>query len=102
MADIRLLSNVDENATSPRRFRVASAGGVNVYAVYQSLGGGTLNIYECPDETIRPNLPVYTSVSGEPVHLNVTPGSFLLGELVGATNPQGVTLGVRTMSLDNV
>lgn len=101
MADIRLLSNVSEDAVSDRRFRVAAEGGVNVYAVFQSLGGGTLNIYECPDEVIRPNLPVYSSTTGEPQHLNVTPGSFLLGELVGATDPQGVTFGVRTMGLDN-
>ena len=102
MPDIRLLANVQDNATSPKRFRVGVEGGANVYAVYDSLGGGTLNIYECPDETIRPNLPVYSSTTGEPMHLNVSPGSFLIGELIGATNPVNVTLGVRTLGLENV
>jgi hypothetical protein len=101
MPDIRLLSNVNDNAVSPRRWMVASDGGVNVYAAYESLGGGTLNIYECPDETVKPNLPVYSSTTGEPMHLNVSAGSYLLGELVGATNPQGVTFGVRTLSKEN-
>lgn len=102
MPDIRLLNNVNQNATSLKRYRVAEAGGVNVYAAYESLGGGTLNIYECPDEALKPNLPVYSSTTGEPMHLNVSPGSFLLGELTGATNPESVILGVRTLSKENV
>lgn len=102
MPDIRLLNGVNDNATSLRRWRVAHRGGVNVYAAYDSLGGGTLNIYECPDEAMKPNLPVYSSATGEPMHLRVTPGSYLLGELSGAVNPENVILGVRTHSDDNV
>jgi len=94
MTDIRLLNNVSADATSPSRGFVASEGGVNVYASYSSLGGGTLNIYECPDETLTPNQPVYTSTDGAPEHLNVAKGSFLLGELTGSTSPSAVHLGV--------
>lgn len=101
MTDIRLLDNVDQDAKTMSPAVVSSSGGVNVYAAYDSLGGGTLSIYETPDKSVMPNLPVYSSATGEPMHLNVTPGSYLIGELSGATNAQGVILGVTTMALGN-
>lgn len=101
MSDLRLLSEVNDNAVSSQRIRVSQSGGVNVYAAFTSLGGGTLNIYECPDQTLKPNEPVYSSTTGEPAHLDVAEGSFLLGELTGATNPSEVTLGARTMGEDD-
>lgn len=99
MTDIRLLNNVDEDARTMAPAVVATSGGVNVYAAYESLGGGTLSIYETPDKSVMPNLPVYSSATGEPMHLNVTPGSYLIGELAGSTNAKGVVLGVTTMAV---
>lgn len=97
MPDLRLLDNISANGQTSYRLQVEGKGGVNTYAYAASLGGGTLNIYECPDRSIKPNLPIYSSTTGEPKHLNVAQGSFLLGELVGATSPSNVTLGVRTL-----
>ncbi len=97
MTDIRLLDGVNADAESSARLKVGGEGGVNVYASFTSLGGGTLNIYECPNLDLKPNQPVYSSTTGAPEHLNVSKDSYLLGELTGATSPSDVVLGVTTL-----
>jgi len=97
MTDIKLLSNVNADSETAIPPQVGERGGVNVYAKFTSLGGGTLNIYECPTSGFKPNVPIYTSETGEPQHLNVAISSWLVGELIGATNPSSVTLGVMTL-----
>ena len=101
MTDIKLLSSVSADTETAIPIQVGERGGVNVYAKFTSLGGGTLNIYECPKPNVKPNVPVYTSETGEPQHLNVAIGSWLVGELTGATSPTGVTLGVITLGDDD-
>jgi hypothetical protein len=100
MTDIRLLDSASSDTITALPVQVGERGGVNVYASYASLGGGTLNIYECPRADLKPNVPVYSSASGEPQHLNVAIESWLLGELVGSTSPSNVTLGVVTLGED--
>jgi hypothetical protein len=100
MTDIRLLTNESADTVTALPVQVGERGGVNVYASFTSLGGGTLNIYECPRQDLKPNVPVYSSASGEPQHLNVAIDSWLLGELVGSTAASDVTLGVVTLGED--
>lgn len=99
MTDIRLLDKVNADTETASPSVVSAFGGVNVYSAFDSLGGGTLNIYETPDPAIKPKVPIYSSTTGEPKHLNVTPGSYMIGELIGATNPANVTLGVMTRAI---
>jgi len=98
--DIRLINNASADTDTSIPILVGSKGGVNVYSRFTSLGGGTLNIYECPNKDLKPNQAVYTSATGEAKHLNVSKGSYLVGELTGSTAASNVTLGVVTLGED--
>ena len=88
---VYLLKKINLN-TLGSPYLVGADGGVNFGASADNLGGGTINVYELPDQDAdKPLQPIYSTNDGTPKRLNVTKNSWLMAELVGATAPQNVS-----------